>query len=87
MHHQTADEFFVGKGNVFCSAIFIVFCSKGNGAFVYLYNPGVCNGNAVCITPEIFNGIPESVKGFLDVRNLCFPIKGIAEFSPLVRVL
>ena len=44
MHHQTADEFFVGNGNIFCTAIFIVLCGKGNGVFVDLYDTGVCNG-------------------------------------------
>lgn len=69
MHHEPADEFTAGKGDLFQGRIIlVVFCQKGNGASTNRLYPGVGDGNAVCVTPQIFNGIAETVKGLPDVR-------------------
>ena len=69
MHHEPADEFTAGKGDLLQGRIvFVVFCHKGNGTSANRLYPGVGDGNAVCITPQIFNGIAETIKGLPDVR-------------------
>ena len=69
MHHEPADEFTAGKGDLLQGRIvFVVFCHKGNGTSTNRLYPGVGDGNAVCITPQIFNGIAETIKGLPDVR-------------------
>ena len=69
MHHEPADEFTAGKGDLLQGRIIlVVFCQKGNGASTNRLYPGVGDGNAVCVTPQIFNGITETVKGLPDVR-------------------
>ena len=69
MHHEPADELTAGKGDLLQGRIvFVVFCHKGNGTSANRLYPGVGDGNAVCITPQIFNGIAETIKGLPDVR-------------------
>ena len=69
MHHEPADEFTAGKGDLLQGRIvFVVFCHKGNRTSTNRLYPGVGDGNAVCVTPQIFNGIAETVKGLPDIR-------------------
>ncbi len=86
MHHKSADKFLTGDGYGFCPAGFVVLSGKSNGFIGNGLDPGVGNGDAVCISAKIFNGITKSVKGFFDIGTPVFSIKSIAETAPFIGV-
>ena len=87
MHQETADEFRVFQRNfpaglTRCPAP----CGEDDMRFRNGQDPAVGDGDLMGVTAKILNGVPKSVKGFLDVRAPVLVVKGIPEFSPLVRV-
>ncbi len=77
MHHETADEFFTG----YCDRLFlpgsVILCRKSNFCFRYLLDPGVCDGNPVGVTAEIFNGIAISIECLLDLYIPLLPVQPV----------
>lgn len=87
MHHQTAYELFAGECDIFQNrAVFVVFCGKGNTLGGDGFDPGIGNGDAVCIPSKIFNGITEPVKGLPDIRAPLFLVEGILKLLPDIGI-
>lgn len=87
MHQITAYEFRVIQSD---GASWIArpfpFGGKDGLPFVNRKYPAVGNGNLVRIPSKIFNGVAETVEGFLYVRTPVLAVKAITEFRPVVRV-
>ena len=87
MHQITAYEFRVIQSD---GASWIArpfpFGGKDGLPFVNRKYPAVGNGNLVRIPSKIFNGVAETVEGFLYVRTPVLAVKAVTEFRPVVRV-
>ena len=68
VHHEPADELTAGKGHLFEGRIVpVVLCPKSDGVRRDRLHPGVGDGDAVGIAPQVLDGIAEAVKGLPDV--------------------
>ncbi len=77
MHHETADEFFTGYCDRFFLPGSVILCRERNFCFRYLLDPGVCDGNPVGITAEIFNGIAISIESLPDLYIPLLPVQPV----------
>ena len=59
---------------------------EGNLVFCQSKDPAAPDGNLVCVSSKIFNGIAETVKGFLDIRAPVHFIKLVFPLFPVVRI-
>ena len=49
-------------------------------------DPAFPNGDPVCVTPKVFDGIAKAVEGLLDVRAPVFSVKALCEFRPFIGI-
>ena len=87
MHQEAADEFRVFQ----CDPVpgvsrFPAPGGEGDVRFRDGQDPAVGDGGLMSIAAEILDGVSKPVEGFPDVRAPVLMVKGIPEFSPLVRV-
>ena len=87
MHRETADKFRVFQRDLPPGIPrFLAPCREGDVRFRDGQDPAVGDGDLMGVTAEILDGVSETIKGFLDVRAPVLIVKGIPEFSPVVRV-
>lgn len=68
MHHEPADELAAGKRHLFPGRIIpVVLCHKSDRVSSDRLHPGVGDGDAVGIAPQVLDGVAEAVKGLPDV--------------------
>lgn len=72
MLQKPADEFLVRQGNELSFRCAVIPRAESDGVIPDSLDASVGNGNAVCVTPEVIDGIVEAVKGLLDVRTPVF---------------
>lgn len=88
MHHQTADKFLIGKVDLPDNGVvLIILCRKCNRFRRDFLNPGIGDGNPVCISSEIFDGITKAIEGLPDIWTPCFVVEDFSEFTPGIRIL
>ena len=86
MHHKTTDKFNTGNSD---HCLFIGFIISGMERNFVLSNrddPGIGDGDAVCIASKIFNGISVAIEGFFDLSIPVNGIKRIFECIPVVII-
>ena len=86
MHHQAAYKFIRWNVNNDFFTGPVIFSPKWNLFTADRDNAWVCNGYAVGIPAEVFNGISEAIEGFFYVGTPFLFIKSIPVLCPCVRV-
>lgn len=88
MHQVTADKFCMAESDL---ALRGTRCfpsgRESNGILRKGKDPAVGNGDPMCVTAKILDGIAETVKGFLYVRTPVFFIKTVFPFLKAAGIL
>lgn len=69
MHQEPAGKLHLCDCDILCLIGVVIFCSKRNMSVYNRSDPGITNGNPVCISAEVINGIFKPVKGLFDKGN------------------
>lgn len=67
MHHETADEFLTGNGDLVCFSCPVVLCKESDLFRCNAEDPGICDGDAVRVASKVFDGVAVPVKGLLQL--------------------
>lgn len=87
MQQKTANELFVAEGDLPTGFSRLPASGRKDGfCFRYGQDPAVGDGNLMCISAKIFNGIAKSVERFLDIRAPVHLVQFIPELVPLIRI-
>ena len=68
------------------AAIGVILVWECHTGVIHGINPAVADGTAEDVACEVCDGIAESMKGFLDMRDPVFVIKSVYEFLPFITV-
>lgn len=86
MHHKAADKFLTGYGDVLKASGFVILCRKSHFGICHFPDSAVCDGNAVYVTPQVFNGVAMPVKSFPDLGIPADTVEPVPELSPGITV-
>ena len=88
MHKVPADEFRIVQGDLpVWTAGLPGTGRKSYFPFVNIQDAAVGNGDLMCISSKIFDGIAKTVEGFFDIRTPVFSVKFVPECGPFIGVL
>ena len=85
MLQEATDKFLMCQGDGAGFHRPVISGTEGNGILGHFFYPGIRDGDAVCVSPEIINGITKPVEGLLYIRTPVFTIQGIPETIPCIR--
>lgn len=87
MHQITPDKFCIFQSDR-PTGIPRLFSSGREDSLLRIdrQDAAVGDGNLMCISAEVFDGVAKAVKGFLDVGAPVFLIKAVAEICPLIGI-
>lgn len=87
MHQVTADKFRLRQSDgPFGVARFPAPGGEGNFRICYRKDSAVGDGDFMCVSPKILDGIAKTVKGFLYVRAPVHGIQAVLEILPFIGI-
>lgn len=87
MHHQPADELLRGDTDrLYGRIVAVILGCESDSLFGNTLNPGVGNGDTVCVASQVFQGIAKAVKGLPDIGAPLYVVELVQELPETERV-